>query len=365
MKTDRKKKGLQTPPRSPHISATSPSSQTEEPNTLASPSDLILEEHRQNCISYTVQSPSSTSTNMETKESSNQNKNRKSNYYQSTTLSPPTTTQTKEKKGLSRAKEKWKKWRTDVKIKSKYKSEIKSNQSTNKARNRIGGYGGGYSVVAKSIDGTEEEDEEEEEYLNNNNFHTNSNTNGNTNGNTNFNTNDYANREEDVSNEDDYRRYEYENETKNNSNEKRTTTMSEISSKIKNNLHKNIRSMEIFFKGNNRNTTRNSTRNTNRSHRSTRSQRGKRLFISQKSKMLDDLEISRPAQILNLFPMDYRLSIISELWCHVHSKKREKSLRTSGNHAISILEEQLCSTHRRALNSLVTSRAPSDLLIGK
>jgi len=361
MKTDRKKKGLQTPPRSPHISATSPSSQTEEPNTLASPSDLILEEHRQNCISYTVQSPSSTSTNMETKESSNQNKNRKSNYYQSTTLSPPTTTQTKEKKGLSRAKEKWKKWRTDVKIKSKYKSEIKSNQSTNKARNRIGGYGGGYSVVAKSIDGTEEEDEEEEEYLNNNNFHTNSNTNGNTN----FNTNDYANREEDVSNEDDYRRYEYENETKNNSNEKRTTTMSEISSKIKNNLHKNIRSMEIFFKGNNRNTTRNSTRNTNRSHRSTRSQRGKRLFISQKSKMLDDLEISRPAQILNLFPMDYRLSIISELWCHVHSKKREKSLRTSGNHAISILEEQLCSTHRRALNSLVTSRAPSDLLIGK
>lgn len=46
------------------------------------------------------------------------------------------------------------------------------------------------------------------------------------------------------------------------------------------------------------------------------------------------------------------------------SKQRERTLRLSGNHAVSNVEEQLCTVHRRALNALIKSRDPSDLLRG-
>jgi hypothetical protein len=49
---------------------------------------------------------------------------------------------------------------------------------------------------------------------------------------------------------------------------------------------------------------------------------------------------------------------------NVRPKQREKTLRFSGNQAVSTIEEQLCSVHRRALNALIKSREPSDILRG-
>ena len=40
---------------------------------------------------------------------------------------------------------------------------------------------------------------------------------------------------------------------------------------------------------------------------------------------------------------------------NVRPKQREKTLRFSGNQAVSTIEEQLCSVHRRALNALIKS----------
>ena len=62
--------------------------------------------------------------------------------------------------------------------------------------------------------------------------------------------------------------------------------------------------------------------------------------------------------------MDDRLTTIVHLWSYLHSKQREKILRLSGNLAVSTVEEHLCALHRRALNALIKSREPSELLRG-
>ena len=234
----------------------------------------------------------------------------------------------KEKKGLARAKEKWKTWRTEHKSK---RSKVRGSLSKGPLQHKkhLGGIGGGYEVVAISYDEDDHESlvpmEDEDEIKKNN-------SSGGDSGSS-------ASRQGRGEGGGDQRGQGY---GQNDEESKKNTTSTNLGHNKKKSklpgLTKGMRSVEKFFRGERRQ--------------------------SPRSKLLEDAEISRPAMILNVLPYDRRLTAISELWCQIHSKQREKTLRTSGNLAVLTLEGQLCTVHRRGLVALVKSREPSELLVG-